>query len=782
MQNENPKIIHRIYFTNFAPFHDPYERFLESWYREMPDYKIMLWGKDNLDVDQIEWTRRAAEDKQPVFLSEYFRWKILAQYGGLYLDADCEIVDGLTLHNLLNELYSQEKYDNFFGVEERGNGYPTAQTFAAKTGDDLVQYMIDLYENRLAPLWQWRETRALIGPQLISTYFLNKKINEASAGYFVNLDKPVIKNRSKIYPQKYFSPKFTIVGDKIDYEQGKTCVYHMFANANVDFSGNERLSQERHRALTFAEYRSELERALAFPRVFDARSLSPGCGTYEGGRVISHDDGVVSFGPYTTMPVGKYHANWYFSSLPGWGYLTLSVTSNFTKKKIASVKIDLNGCANRVLGVEFEIKKEAEHNVEFSVHTAGSAGAGPVSLERIIVNMAHSNQVRPSKRGSLKLLHRVYFGFDGKPDQFPAYLKTWEKELPDFEIKHWNAQNLPMDINPYVKQLYKERDHAFLTDFFRWYLLREYGGTYLDADVEVVNGKTYAALIAKLEASSEYDAFIGIDEKGGGWYTAHSMASKPGSDISKFMCELYENFGSFTAWRKQGLYFWAPQLVGLYFSNRGYNVDGMGTAPHLTEPTVRGGVKIYPQDWFSPLAPTGNPAQPFILNALTDNTSLCHHFACSWHDSSSIYLQHSQSKGGQANVLLRDLTSPPSSQSFKYPADLASEVGVTHGDFIITSGMEGCLVFTKAISLSTGKYAAAVELHEIVALNEVRVAIASASRPEPVKEYSVDATNIVDGALVVQFDLPTPQDITVKIFVGPESVLAVKAIHLRSVS
>ena len=60
---------------------------------------------------------------------------------------------------------------------------------------------------------------------------------------------------------------------------------------------------------------------------------------------------------------------------------------------------------------------------------------------------------------------------------------------------------------------------------------REYGGAYLDADVEIVNGAIFRKLIDQLEESPECDAFIGIDEKAGGWYTAHSMASKPGSRI-----------------------------------------------------------------------------------------------------------------------------------------------------------------------------------------------------------------------------------------------------------
>lgn len=256
---------------------------------------------------------------------------------------------------------------------------------------------------------------------------------------------------------------------------------------------------------------------------------------------------------------------------------------------------------------------------------------------------------------TLKKLHRIYFGFDNKPDIFDRYLATWERELPDFEICKWDASKLPMDCNPYVRELYEKKDHAFLTDYFRWWVLREFGGAYLDADIEVVNGKLFAKLINELEVSTQFDAFIGIDEKKNGWYTAHSMASKPDSEMSKFMCRLYENMGDFVAWRKKALYLWAPQLAALYFARNGHNVDGMGTTPGLESPQVLCGVKVYPQDYFSPLAPTGRKDKPFILNANTDNTSRCHHFACTWHQSDSIYAAHADTKGGRVGVMLKDL-------------------------------------------------------------------------------------------------------------------------------
>ncbi len=256
---------------------------------------------------------------------------------------------------------------------------------------------------------------------------------------------------------------------------------------------------------------------------------------------------------------------------------------------------------------------------------------------------------------TINKLHRIYFGFDGKPDMFSSYLRTWERQLPGFEIVHWNANNLPMDVNDYTRQLYAERDHAFLTDYFRWWVLREHGGVYLDADIEVVNGAKFAKLIDELEAATEFDAFIGIDERTGGWYTAHSMASKSGGQMASFMCEVYEGLGHLRIWRKKALYLWAPQMAAVYFANRGHHVDGMGTTPRLDAPTIIANVKIYPQDYFSPLAPTGRRDKPFILNAFSENTSLCHHFACTWHAAESIYSEHARTKGGSAGLLLQDI-------------------------------------------------------------------------------------------------------------------------------
>lgn len=519
-QNRLPSIIHRCYLTNFPPFRDPYLRFLETWRKQMPGYNIMLWGAENVDFYENEWTRRSYESSDPVFISEYVRWKALCTIGGLYLDADCEITNGAVLQRLLDELNQSDEYDAFVGVEEFFNGHPTAQTVASKPGSQLSQFMVSLYNGSLSgSLWHWRSERGLIGPQLMSLYFRDRGLH-ATKGFPVQLKEPVIVGRVKIYPQEYFSPKFATEGKHLRISEN-TCVYHLFANENVKDVPTEN-SFLRSNIMSFSEYIEYAEEKLR---------------------------------PW----------------------------------------------------------KHCSHS---KIETRNNA----------------------SDPYSLKKLHRIYFGFDGKPDPYIQYLQTWQDQLPEYEICLWDSSNLPLDTCEFTRIAYSQKDHAFLSDYFRWWVLREFGGVYLDADIEVTNGRIFDQLINELDSANDIHSFIGIDSKSDGWFTAHSMASKRSSELSRFMCEVYENIGDLALWRRKVFYFMAPQLTALYFCKHGINQDGMGSHPNLEAPIVHAGVKIYPQDWFSPMRPhMSEGTGGFKIDSLTDNTCICHHFSCSWHDADSPY-------------------------------------------------------------------------------------------------------------------------------------------------
>lgn len=86
-----PKKIHYCWFGR-NPLPDDAQRCIASWRKFFPDYEIVEWNEDNFDVNCIEYTRQAYAAKKYAFVSDYARFKILYEHGGLYFDTDVEII------------------------------------------------------------------------------------------------------------------------------------------------------------------------------------------------------------------------------------------------------------------------------------------------------------------------------------------------------------------------------------------------------------------------------------------------------------------------------------------------------------------------------------------------------------------------------------------------------------------------------------------------------------------------------------------------------------------
>lgn len=86
-----PKVIHYCWFGR-NPLPPLAVKCLESWRKFLPDYEIREWNEDNFDVNAIPYTREAYEAKKYAFVSDYARFKILYEHGGLYFDTDVEVI------------------------------------------------------------------------------------------------------------------------------------------------------------------------------------------------------------------------------------------------------------------------------------------------------------------------------------------------------------------------------------------------------------------------------------------------------------------------------------------------------------------------------------------------------------------------------------------------------------------------------------------------------------------------------------------------------------------
>lgn len=65
---------------------------IESWKKFFPGFEIIQWNEDNFDVNGCQYTREAYEKKKWAFVSDYARFKILYENGGLYFDTDVEVI------------------------------------------------------------------------------------------------------------------------------------------------------------------------------------------------------------------------------------------------------------------------------------------------------------------------------------------------------------------------------------------------------------------------------------------------------------------------------------------------------------------------------------------------------------------------------------------------------------------------------------------------------------------------------------------------------------------
>lgn len=86
-----------------------------------------------------------------------------------------------------------------------------------------------------------------------------------------------------------------------------------------------------------------------------------------------------------------------------------------------------------------------------------------------------------------KVIHYVWMGEKKKPDLIEKYIKTWKEKCNGYEIIEWNEKNFDINSNAYVKQAYKLKKWAFVSDYVRMWAIYNYGGIYFDTDIIVVN-------------------------------------------------------------------------------------------------------------------------------------------------------------------------------------------------------------------------------------------------------------------------------------------------------
>ena len=218
-----------------------------------------------------------------------------------------------------------------------------------------------------------------------------------------------------------------------------------------------------------------------------------------------------------------------------------------------------------------------------------------------------------------KTIHYCWFGRNPKPKLAKKCIKSWKKHCPDYQIIEWNEDNFDVAAAPiYVQQAYQAKKWAFVTDYVRLYAMVNYGGIYMDTDVEVIK---------KLDPFLGHKAFSGFED------SIHIPTGIMGceKDYPLFV-ELLQDYHDRTFLQSDGTYDLTTNVILIteYCKHKGFTPNN--------QYQVIDGFALYPNDVFC----------PFNLSNLrlekTQNTVTIHWFAGSWFDTKIRKKRHKDRK------------------------------------------------------------------------------------------------------------------------------------------
>ncbi len=187
-----PKIIHLCWLSG-DPFPPIIEICINSWKKKLPEYKIIVWDKKRFDINSCQWVKQSFENKKYAFAADYIRFYALYNYGGIYLDADVEVLKSF------NPLLVRE-----YILGEEAGGDIEAAVVGAEKGAAWVKECLDYYDGRT---------------------FIKPSGNFDMRPVPLLVNSVVRKYQMKVFPYQYFSPKDYNVG-RIDIREETYTIHH----------------------------------------------------------------------------------------------------------------------------------------------------------------------------------------------------------------------------------------------------------------------------------------------------------------------------------------------------------------------------------------------------------------------------------------------------------------------------------------------------------------------------------------------------------------------------
>ncbi len=212
-----------------------------------------------------------------------------------------------------------------------------------------------------------------------------------------------------------------------------------------------------------------------------------------------------------------------------------------------------------------------------------------------------------------KIIHYCWLSDDPIPTDLERCMKTWKEHLPDYEFIKWDFTRFDKESSQWVKEAFKAKKYAFAADYIRLYALYNFGGIYLDMDVEVL--RSYDEFL-------QLDTMLCYENSDKGKLEVAAFGASKGSKWVKQCLEYYKN----RAFEKtDGTYDMKvlPYVIRDCLHDAKYNLINVSKIKDALS-IEEGSIPVFPYEFFSPKSyETGEIER-------TANTYSIHHFAGSW--------------------------------------------------------------------------------------------------------------------------------------------------------
>lgn len=208
-----------------------------------------------------------------------------------------------------------------------------------------------------------------------------------------------------------------------------------------------------------------------------------------------------------------------------------------------------------------------------------------------------------------KVIHYCWFGGKPLPKDAERCISSWNKFMPDYQIKQWDESNFDIDSIPYTREAYNAKKYAFVSDYARFWIMYHYGGIYFDTDVEVV--KPIEDIIAN-------GNFMGAEQQDDNNITVNpglGFGMKKNSSIIYDLMKIYQN-SRFIC--EDG----TVKVKNIVEITTNYLKENGLVNTNKTQQCC--GCTIYPKDYFCPIDYDTKELK------ITRNTRTIHHYAESW--------------------------------------------------------------------------------------------------------------------------------------------------------